>query len=54
MQITGSGGVVSLIENGSQTYLAIQNRDSINPALLEISFKGKVKQMIDTRCSFIW
>lgn len=44
LQITGSEGVVSLIENGSQTYLAIQNRDCINPALLEISFKGKVKQ----------
>lgn len=41
LQITGSGGVVALIENGGQTYLAIQNRDCINPAILDISFNGK-------------
>lgn len=41
LQISGNGGVVSLIENGSQTYLAIQNRDCINPAILDISFTGK-------------
>ena len=40
LQITGSGGVVALIENGSQTYLAIQNRDCVNPAILDISFNG--------------
>ena len=41
LKITGCGGVVALIENGSQTYLAIQNRDCINPAILNISFTGK-------------
>lgn len=41
LQITGRGGVLALIENGSQTYLAIQNRDCINPAILDISFTGK-------------
>lgn len=41
LQISGNGGVVALIENGSQTYLAIQNRDCINPAILDISFTGK-------------
>lgn len=41
LQISGNGGVVALIENGSQTYLAIQNRDCINPAVLEITFSGK-------------
>ena len=44
LEITGNGGVIALIENRGNTYLAIQNRDCINPALLEISFKGKVKQ----------
>lgn len=41
LQISGNGGVVALIENGGQTYLAIQNRDCINPAILDISFTGK-------------
>lgn len=41
LQISGNGGVVALIENGGQTYLAIQNRDCINPAILDISFDGK-------------
>ena len=41
LQISGNGGVVALIENGSQTYLAIQNRDCVNPAILDISFTGK-------------
>ena len=41
LQISGNGGVVALIENGSQTYLALQNRDCINPAILNISFTGK-------------
>ena len=41
LQISGNGGVVALIENGSQTYLAIQNRDCINYAILNISFTGK-------------
>ena len=44
LEITGNGGVIALIENRGNTYLAIQNRDCINPAILEISFKGKVKQ----------
>lgn len=44
LEITGNGGVIALIENRGNTYLAIQNRDCINPALMEISFKGKVKQ----------
>jgi hypothetical protein len=41
LQISANGGVVALIENGSQTYLAIQNRDCINPAILDISFTGE-------------
>lgn len=41
LQINGIGGVVALIENGSQTYLAIQNRDCNNPAVLNITFSGK-------------
>lgn len=41
LQISGNGGVVALIENGDQAYLAILNRDCINPAILDISFTGK-------------
>lgn len=41
LQISGNGGIVALIENDDRTYLAIQNRDCINPAILNISFTGK-------------
>ena len=45
LKITGNGGIIALIENRGNTYLAIQNRDCINDANLEISFKGKVKPL---------
>ena len=42
LQISGNGGVVALIENGSQTYLAIQNRSCTETATLDISFSSPV------------
>ena len=41
LKISGSGGVVALIENRGNTCLVIQNRDCINPAVVDISFTGK-------------
>lgn len=43
LEISGEGGVVSLIENGGKRYVAVQNRDCVNPAILGIRFRGKVK-----------
>ncbi len=45
LQISGCGGVVALIENGSYTYLAIQNRSCIETATLDISFDGFVSRV---------
>lgn len=42
LEITGNGGVIALIENRGNTYLAIQNRDIHNPAKLDIEFKSRV------------
>lgn len=42
ISVSGEGGVVSLIENSGKTYIAVQNRDCVNSAALEISFAGKV------------
>lgn len=36
------GAVVSLIENGDVTYLAVQNRSCLEAAVLDISFDGHV------------
>ncbi len=45
LQISGNGGVVALIENGAETYLAIQNRSCVEASDLEISFRGSVARM---------
>ena len=45
LQISGCGGIVALIENGSHTYLAIQNRSCIETATLDISFDGFVSRV---------
>lgn len=42
LEISGEGGVVSLLRNGRDTYIAVQNRDCVNPAILEISFRKEV------------
>jgi hypothetical protein len=46
LKITGEGAVVSLLRNGRETYLAVQNRDCENPAVLEASFVSKVRRVI--------
>lgn len=51
LDISGEGGVVSLIENGKKTYLAVQNRDCVNPAVLDICFKGDVKRVTPEGCT---
>ena len=43
LAVSGEGAVVSLLENGGKTYLAIQNRDCVNDALLDIDFGGRVQ-----------
>lgn len=43
LHVSGKGGVVSLITNGRQRYLAVQNRDCTAPATLDIHFARKVK-----------
>ncbi len=45
ISVSGEGGVVSLIENSGKTYIAVQNRDCVNPAILEISFAGKTDRI---------
>ena len=45
LEITGNGGVVALIENRGNTYLAIQNRDIYYPAVLDIEFTSRVKHL---------
>ena len=42
LRISGGGAVVSLIENGGETYLAVQNRSCLEAATLDISFNGRV------------
>ena len=42
LSVDGKGAVVSLIKNGKNTYLAVQNRDFENAAILDVSFRGKV------------
>ena len=43
LSVSGEGAVVSLLENGGRTYLAIQNRDCVNEAELDIDFNGRVR-----------
>ena len=44
LDVSGQGAVVSLIENKGRTYLAVQNRDCVNEATLEIEFDGRVRE----------
>ena len=43
LAVSGEGAVVSLLENNGKTYLAIQNRDCVNEAELDIDFCGRVR-----------
>lgn len=43
LSVSGEGAVVSLLENNGKTYLAIQNRDCVNEAELDIDFCGRVR-----------
>ena len=42
LRVSGEGAVVSLIENGGETYLAVQNRSCLEAAVLDITFDGRV------------
>lgn len=42
LNVSGEGAVVSLIENGDETYLVIQNRSCSEAATLDITFNGRV------------
>lgn len=46
LSIRGEGAVVSLIENHGKTYLAVQNKDHIKPAILDISFSSRVLRIL--------
>lgn len=46
LKVSGDGAVVSLLRNGQKTYLAVQNRDCENPAMLEAMFSKKVLQIL--------
>ena len=46
LNVSGDGAVVSLLRNGRNTYLAVQNRDCENPATLEASFRSKVHRFL--------
>ncbi len=43
LEVSGEGAVVSFLRNGKHSYVAVQNRDCVNPAILDISFRKKVK-----------
>lgn len=43
LSVSGEGGVVSLVSNGGRKYLAVQNRDCVHEAALEISFTRRVR-----------
>lgn len=45
LSFDGEGAVVSLIRNSGRIYLAVQNRDCVNSANLEIAFRGKVARL---------
>lgn len=44
LEMSGEGAVVSLLEKEGDVYLAVQNRDCVNEAVLDIAFKGRVKR----------
>ena len=46
LSIRGEGAMVSLIENHGKTYLAVQNKDHIKPAILDISFSSRVLRIL--------
>ncbi|MCM1177367.1 MAG: hypothetical protein NC308_05095 [Clostridium sp.] len=46
VEMTGDGAVVSMIENSGRKYIAVQNRDCVNSAVLSISFKGKARRIL--------
>ena len=48
LEISGEGAVVSTLRKGKHQYLAVQNRDCCNPALLDIRFNTKVKLLTQT------
>ena len=43
LDIEGAGAVVSLLANGGHEYLAVQNRDCVDSAVLLAGFYGKVR-----------
>lgn len=45
LEISGEGAVISFLKNGKYEYIAIQNRDCVNPAILEIGFSRKVRRI---------
>ncbi len=45
IEVSGDGGIVSLLSNAGRKYVAVQNRDCVNPAVLKISFKGRVRKV---------
>lgn len=45
IEVSGDGGIVSLFSNSGRKYVAVQNRDCVNPAVLRISFKGRVRKV---------
>ena len=42
LRISGEGAVVSLLEHGGESYLAVQNRSCLEAAVLDITFDGRV------------
>lgn len=46
LEITGEGAVVSLMETRGRTYLAVQNRDCQDCAILDIAFSGNVRRIM--------
>lgn len=45
LEMSGSGAVVSLIEKSGTTYLAVQNRDCVNDAVLSVDFTESVTRI---------
>ena len=45
LEMSGDGAVVSLLENAGKQYLAVQNRDCNDPAILDITFRGDVRRI---------
>ena len=43
LEVSGKGAVVSLITNGAHKYLAVVNKDCVNPAHMEIKLSRRVR-----------